>query len=151
MLGNLTKDQIEELLHTQGIGRIGCHMNGQTYVVPVSFAYDGESVICHSAEGKKINMMRSNPQVCFEVDHMTNMANWQSVIAWGMYEELHGDDAIHGMQALLDKFMRATISQTIHNPGLAPGSEHGAGRVVKAVVYKIHLQEKTGRFEVPST
>jgi hypothetical protein len=147
MLGNLTKEQIEELLHTQGLGRIGCHVNEQTYVVPVSFAYDGESVICHSAEGKKIKMMRDNPQVCFEVDHVTNMANWQSVIAWGMYEELHGEDAIKGMQALMDKFMRASISQTIH-AGPAPASEHGAGRVVKAVVYKIHLKEKTGRFEV---
>ena len=35
-------------------------------------------------------MMRENPWVCVEVDHMDNLANWRSVIAWGRFEELGG-------------------------------------------------------------
>ena len=30
-------------------------------------------------------------RVCFEVDHIRDLGNWQSVIAWGRYEELAGD------------------------------------------------------------
>ena len=35
--------------------------------------------------------MRENPRLCFEVDMMDGFADWQSVIAWGMFSELHGD------------------------------------------------------------
>jgi hypothetical protein len=42
-------------------------------------------IVCgHSADGLKITMMRANPHVCFEVDHRENLANWRSVVAWGV-------------------------------------------------------------------
>jgi nitroimidazol reductase NimA-like FMN-containing flavoprotein (pyridoxamine 5'-phosphate oxidase superfamily) len=88
MFGNLNEETIEAVLHHQLIGRIGCHSNDLTYVVPISYSYDGDYVYAHAEEGMKINMMRQNPKVCFEVDTMENMANWQSVIAWGSYEEV---------------------------------------------------------------
>ncbi len=88
MLGTLNSEQIEQILRSEVIGRIGCHANGKTYVVPITYAYDGERVICHTSQGMKIQMMRSNPEVCFEVEQVDNLANWRSVIAWGKYEEL---------------------------------------------------------------
>ena len=91
MLGNLTSHEIEQLLQSQILGRIGCHAEGKTFVVPIAFAYDGKYLYGHSKEGMKVDMMRRNPKVCFEVDKMENMANWQSVIVQGEYEELFGD------------------------------------------------------------
>jgi nitroimidazol reductase NimA-like FMN-containing flavoprotein (pyridoxamine 5'-phosphate oxidase superfamily) len=44
MHGELHGDQVEDVLRSQVIGRIGCHVNGRTYVVPVMFAYDGECI-----------------------------------------------------------------------------------------------------------
>ena len=32
--------------------------------------------------------MRANPFVCFEVEDIDDLANWHSVIAWGVFEEL---------------------------------------------------------------
>ena len=40
MLGDLTFSQIENLLYAQRIGRLGCHSDDVTYVVPVTYAYD---------------------------------------------------------------------------------------------------------------
>ena len=54
MLGELTSDEIDELLRTEAIGRIGCYAFGQPYVVPVTYAYDGDSVYGHSREGLKL-------------------------------------------------------------------------------------------------
>ncbi len=59
MLGTLNSEQIEQILRSEVIGRIGCHANGQTYVVPITYAYDGERVICHTSQRMKIQMMRS--------------------------------------------------------------------------------------------
>ena len=101
MLGTLTSEQIEQVLRTEVIGRIGCHLEGRTYVVPITYAYLDGAVYAHSAEGLKLQMMRMNPAVCFEVDHMDDMANWRSVIATGRFEELHGEAAKLGLQVLL--------------------------------------------------
>ena len=82
MLGSLDSKQIEEVLAHQVVGRIGCSAEGITYVVPISYAYDGEYIYGHTLDGMKISMMRKNPAVCFEVEEMKDMANWKSVISW---------------------------------------------------------------------
>ncbi|HUJ76140.1 MAG TPA: pyridoxamine 5'-phosphate oxidase family protein, partial [bacterium] len=97
MMGALEAAEIETVLKRGIIGRIGCHAQNRTYVVPVTYAYDGEYVYAHSAEGLKVDLMRANPEVCFEVDTYTSLTNWRSVIAWGHFEELKGDDARRGM------------------------------------------------------
>src|SRR4051812_48063800 len=88
MFGKLNPEEIEELLKQQLIGRIGCHADGLTYVVPVSYAYDGTYIYCHTFEGMKVDMMRKNSNVCFEVDNTKTLSNWKSVVTWGSFEEL---------------------------------------------------------------
>src|SRR5215470_5015258 len=92
MQGELSAREIEDLLHKQFVGRIGCHDKDSVYVVPISFAYEDNCVYCHAYEGKKIDIMRMNPKVCFQVDEMGDMANWQSVIAWGKFEEISSEE-----------------------------------------------------------
>ena len=87
MIGILDSKEIDNLLRSQIMGRIACSWEGNTYVVPISYAYDGEFIYCHTEEGKKMNMMRHNSKVCFEVDDLKNMANWRSVVIEGVFEE----------------------------------------------------------------
>ena len=88
MLGELTNIQIQNILTSQVIGRIGCTDGMQPYIVPVTFTYDGKYIYGQSNEGKKMKILRKNPKVCFEVDVMTDMRNWQSVLLFGIFEEL---------------------------------------------------------------
>lgn len=144
MLGELTEHEIERLLHDEVLARIGCHATGLTYVVPVTYAYDGESMVGHSRDGMKLRMMRENPDVCVEVDHMDDLANWRSVIAWGRYEELIGVEAIKAMQKLVLRMTPLLTSETaISTHGL--GSSHTSTE--RAALYRIRLTRKTGRFE----
>src|SRR5579884_3829250 len=92
MFGELSQEQIDQVLHAGIVGRIGCHAEGKTYVIPISYVYDGESIYAQSLAGLKLQMMRLNPEVCFEVDQIKNASNWQSVIAWGTFEELKGEE-----------------------------------------------------------
>src|SRR5512146_3433949 len=93
MIGELIPAQIERRLHEQVIGRIGCHARGRTYVVPITYAYDGAAILCHTGDGLKVQMMRENPSVCFEIEDLRQLPSWQSVIVYGRYEELQGEDA----------------------------------------------------------
>lgn len=149
MLGTLHQEQIDQVLRSEVIGRIGCHTEGRTYVVPVCYVYDGESIYGHSLDGLKLQMMRTNPIVCFEVDHMENMANWRSVIVWGTFEELTGDMASHAMRLLLNRLLPLHTSET--SPSLhrmeETGTDHAETVHRVGTVYRICLTEKTGRFE----
>jgi nitroimidazol reductase NimA-like FMN-containing flavoprotein (pyridoxamine 5'-phosphate oxidase superfamily) len=85
--GQLITEQIDKLLRSKLVGRIGCCAAGQTYVVPVFYAYDGTYVYDYFNEGMMIGMLRANPEICFEVDDVESLVNWQSVLAWGRFED----------------------------------------------------------------
>lgn len=147
MLGTLTPDQVVRVLHHGMIGRIGCHADGETYVVPVTYVYDGDAVYGHTGEGRKVAMMRKNPVVCFEVDEMDNLSNWRSVIATGRYEELHGEDAGRCMQLLVDRFLPLMTSESA-TPSHGMQAAHRADTTGHTpVMYRLRLSDKTGRFE----
>jgi uncharacterized protein len=99
----LDDKQIDEFLRRQVIGRIGMHAGGETYVVPIIYAWDGECIYVQSIEGRKISMMRENPQICFEVDEYER-GSWRSVIVDGTYEELHGIAAAKALALLVARF-----------------------------------------------
>ena len=63
------KSAIEEILRQAVVCRIAM-CDGQTpYVVPMCFGYAGDRLYFHCApEGKKIDILKENPRVCFEVD-----------------------------------------------------------------------------------
>ena len=147
MLGNLNSRQIEHVLQSLIIGRIGCHADNKTYVVPVTYAYDGTYIYGHTKEGLKIDMMRKNPMVCFEVDVMENMSNWRSVIAWGKFEELRTpEERKAGMRILMDTVMPFMTGET--TIGHAMSDSHPKTiEAMKGVVYRIELTQKTGRYE----
>lgn len=147
MPGKLNDKQIDSLLHSQVVGRLGCCADGRTYVVPVTYVYDGMHIICHSLEGLKLEMMRKNPEVCFETDIMENMANWQSVIAWGTFKELKEEEAKVALEKLIERVKLMLTSETAHP--LEPGESHDRRENFgfTAIVYEIEVKEKTGRFE----
>jgi nitroimidazol reductase NimA-like FMN-containing flavoprotein (pyridoxamine 5'-phosphate oxidase superfamily) len=148
MLGELTREQIEHLLHGEVVGRIGCHAQGRTYVVPVNYAYDGEFLYGHAAPGMKLEMMRANPEICFQVDRRAGLSDWQSVIAWGTFEELHGDEATRAMELLLDRLLPLLAGEgSLAIRGEAPATLVAGMPIEDLVLYRIRLGERSGRFE----
>jgi uncharacterized protein len=150
MIQKLNGQEIEELLSKNVVGHIGCHANGLTYVVPISYAYDGQFIYCHTKEGLKVGLMRKNPSVCFQVDELKDIANWKSVIVQGTFEELK-DEASRaaGLKKLVDRILPIVTSQTMH---LSPEFPFVPDHVnsIKGLVFRISPHEKTGRFETTS-
>lgn len=147
MFGKLNDLEIEELIMQQVVGRIGCHADGITYIVPISYVYDGKYIYVHTAEGMKVDLMRKNSKVCFQIDKMDNMANWQSVVSWGDYEELtQTDERIYALQKLMQRVLPMLSSETTHLSPYWPFVPEDIGNI-KGIVSRIRLTEKTGRFE----
>ena len=139
--------EIERLLTKEVVGRIGCTDGQMVYVVPISYAYDGEYVYCHTNAGLKVDIMRQNPVVCFEVDHLQNMANWQSVVAHGRFEELTDKDMRNdALQRLHGRVLPLVSSETTHLSKDWPFQPAEFDKI-GGVTFRIRLEEKTGRFE----
>lgn len=152
MIGDLSKAQIEHLLQAQVVGRIGCCEGNRAYVVPVAFVYLDGCIYGHSGVGQKVEMMRANPNICFEVDQIDNLSNWRSVIVWGTYEELNGEDRENGLRLLVERLAPLVTGESSH-PTPHDGPDVGSTMHVlnrssrHGVVFRIKLDEMTGRYE----
>jgi uncharacterized protein len=146
MLGILTRGQIDHVLQSQVVGRLACYAGGKLYVVPVTYAYEGNYLYLHSRYGKKIEMMRKNPDVCFQVDQIDNMANWRSVIVWGKFEELKTEQAEQKGLKILSARLGPLITSATTQPELQD-SPKTVEKAKKPVTYRIAIAENTGMFE----
>lgn len=134
MIGMLSPEEIESMLRRHRVGRLGCSANDRPYVVPINYAYDGTCVYGYAGPGRKIDVMREQPLVCFEVDEVDAGSEWRSVVAEGVYEELTDEDG-----------RRAALAQLNgHGPGLVPRSLDASGWLI---LFRIRLTAKSGRFE----
>ena len=66
-------NEIARILETGKVLHLGLSVNDEPYVVPMNYGYtmeDGKLVIyLHSAvKGKKLEMVQTNPRVCFNID-----------------------------------------------------------------------------------
>lgn len=148
MLGKLNEMQIDHFLLSQAVGRIACSDGMTPYIVPITYIYDGKVIIGQTKEGKKLEILRKNPRVCFEVDSMENMVNWRSVIINGTFKELDGDEADKARDYLFNHMWPLLTSATIHS------HEHNASissvddsNRVKPIMFTITIESRTGRFE----
>lgn len=147
MMGQLTNAEIESLLRTSVLGRIGCSDGQLIYVVPISFVYDGTYVYCHTHEGLKTEMLRKNPILCFEVELLQDLANWQTVITHGTFEELTDPNLrLDALQKLYARKLPAITSQTTRLTEEWPFVTNELGKI-EGITFRILLHSKTGRFE----
>ena len=87
-INKLTENECRAVLARASMGRLGCSLQDQPYVLPVYLAYESDYIYFFSTVGKKIQWMRANPKACVEVDEIMNQSHWLSVIVTGRYQEL---------------------------------------------------------------
>ena len=147
MIGELNYNQIKNVLSSQAIGHIACSDGKQPYIIPVTYAYDGKYIYGQMIEGMKLKLLRKNSKVCFEVDMITNMANWQSVLVYGVFEELKDAEGKKAREYLFNRVFPLLTSSTVH-----PFEHEEKGKVsdtrrIKPIIYRIKISKITGRFE----
>jgi hypothetical protein len=135
----MSSSEIENTLKEETVGRIGMSSQGRTYVMPVNFVYHNNAIYGYTTEGTKTDIMRHNPKVCFEVDHSESLDHWKSVMAWGNYEELQGEEAENAIILLLRR-----LSPTLNLAEL-PATQRLTS--FGPVIYRIRIMEATGRIE----
>jgi nitroimidazol reductase NimA-like FMN-containing flavoprotein (pyridoxamine 5'-phosphate oxidase superfamily) len=87
--------EIEAIIQEAAVCRLGLAVDNTPYVVPVNFGYEDNCLYIHCANvGRKLDMIKQNNTVCFEMDIDTEIkeggqsaCNWsttfRSVIGYG--------------------------------------------------------------------
>ena len=142
----MSQQECKELLKRVSIGRLGCSLDDQPYVVPVGFSYEPDYIYIFSTLGKKIKWMRKNPKVCLQADEIGNRSNWLSVIVTGTYLELREPQYTAQREHALEQLTQ--YSEWWRNP-LAERRELTSDLSIEPVFFRIDIGSMTGLRGIP--
>lgn len=140
-ISELAENECRAVLARVSIGRLGCCFNSQPYVVPVCFSFADDSVYVFSTFGQKIEWMRSNPQVCLQVDEIKSKSEWMSVIVNGKYDELRDP------QRSAERAHAREVLEKEHSWWLNAIAERRArvsDLLIEPLFFRIHIDSMTG-------
>ena len=144
------RDEMESLLQETLVGCLATvGPDGSPYITPLNFVYHQGKIYFHCAfEGRKMDNIKANPRVCFEVHELIKIVQGQracdfstryrSVLAFGRARSLpDGGEKIAVLAALAEKYAsrRAVEPPT---PKRAKGTD----------VIEITIEEMTGKHNV---
>jgi hypothetical protein len=71
----LTQEEVEKLFIRAEVGRIGSFgKDAYPYIVPMHFVWHNQKIYLHGlSKGEKIDNIKLNPNVCFEIDEMISL------------------------------------------------------------------------------
>ena len=181
VIHEMTRDECLAVIAGGRLARLACARDNQPYVVPIYYAYDrspdGEPwLYAFTTVGQKVEWMRANPRVCVEWDEVARYDRWESVVAFGRYEELSGapdgraggdggrsperagtgappppDDSEAGYERRRAQDLLRKHS-TWWEPGCADWAASGRrdhAQVMRPLYYRIRLDQVTGRRASP--
>lgn len=79
------KNAIESIIKRATVCRIALSENNVPYIVPLNFGYKDNCLYFHSAkEGKKIDIIKKNNNLCFEFDIDNELVKAEDACNWDM-------------------------------------------------------------------
>jgi nitroimidazol reductase NimA-like FMN-containing flavoprotein (pyridoxamine 5'-phosphate oxidase superfamily) len=79
------RTDIDAMIRRSTTCRLGMSDGNQPYVIPLCFGYDGSALYFHCAqEGRKLDILRTNPQVCVEFDDAGDVTEAGAACLWGI-------------------------------------------------------------------
>ncbi|HGY12486.1 MAG TPA: pyridoxamine 5'-phosphate oxidase family protein, partial [Desulfobacterales bacterium] len=114
------------------------------YIVPMNFGYRDGILFFHSAkQGRKIDLIKKNPNVCFEVDQLIRFKKAKMACEWGLeYKSVIGsgrallldniEEKIKGLHIIMSQYSQRTF-------------EYPDEMLEKTLVIKIVIDRMTGK------
>jgi len=149
IIKDMARHDSVNVLSRARFGRLACALEGQPYITPISFVYDGECIYSFSTVGQKIRWMRANPLVCLEVEELTSAQDWTTVVVTGKYEEIPPSPETREFRehayGLLQRrpvwwepgYVKTVVDETV--------------RPLEGVYFLIHVHKITGRRGIPDS
>ena len=135
---------INDILGRSTVCRLGMCEGDRPYVVSLCFGYDSNALYFHSAgQGKKLDILRKNNNVCFDVDVDCEVVKADRACDWGMkYKSVVGFgkaifiEDVESKRKALDVIMQQYSEGTFEYPEKA---------VRNTTIIKVEIETMTGK------
>ncbi len=133
VISKMTPNEIDQFLTHARVGRIGLSLKDGPYVVPVGYCWEDGRIFFHSCfSGTKMDAMRRDPRVCFQVDEsLSDGSMYKSVMIRGDVEIIDDpEEMVPYLQSLIDKYrVPVSFDEYISRPGRSREKEMAITRV----------------------
>ncbi|HWR63503.1 MAG TPA: pyridoxamine 5'-phosphate oxidase family protein [Candidatus Thermoplasmatota archaeon] len=137
--------EIDSILSKAIVCRISIIDHETPYIVPMNFGYKDDILYLHSApEGKKIDLLKRNPRVCFEVESDLEIINTGIPCKWSMnYTSVIG----YGKAKFITDIEQKQKALHIIIDHYTPGSSYifPEKNLKEVTVIKIEINQMTGK------
>jgi hypothetical protein len=136
--------EIEAIIEKALVCRLGLYDGQYPYVVPLSFGYADRALYFHCApQGKKLDILRKNNRVCFEMDTGVELKKGDSACAWGMrYQSVIGFGSASILTDPESKRQALDMIMAHYTGGEFSYTDEA---IAKIVVVKVDVESMTGK------
>ncbi|MHC4244439.1 MAG: pyridoxamine 5'-phosphate oxidase family protein [Planctomycetota bacterium] len=135
---------IESIIRRASVCRLAMCDGNRPYIVPLCFGYKDNALYFHSSgQGKKLEILKGNPNVCFEFDIDTKLIKAEKPCDWAMrYKSIVGFGKAELVEDIelkregLDIIMRQYSQATFEYPQEA---------IANITIIKVAIENMTGR------
>ena len=91
----LSSRQVEAMLRRNHIGRIAFSFHDLVDIRPIHYAWRKGWLFGRTSPGDKLIVLRHNQWVAFEVDEISGLLDWSSVVVRGTFYRLSPEGSVH--------------------------------------------------------
>ncbi|MGZ7160061.1 MAG: pyridoxamine 5'-phosphate oxidase family protein [Methanobacterium sp.] len=141
------KNIIEWILKEAQVCRIALCDDDKPYIIPMNFAFKDDNLYLHSAsEGRKIDILNVNNNICFEVDIKSEVVKSEIPCKWGMkYYSVIGSGKAQFIENIGQKKRALNIIMQKYCENNLESFEYSKSALAKTTVIKVELKEITGK------
>ena len=135
---------IEDIILKSKVCKLAVCDGNQPYIVPLCFGFKDNTLFFHSApQGKKIDMLKKNPNVCFEFEIYTQVIKSAMACKWGMkYKSVIGYGTA---EFITDKDQKQQAFDIIMKQYTDESFSYEETLLNAAVIIKVEIQSLTGK------
>lgn len=136
---------IEEILNSSIICRIAMADGEKPYLLPFNYGYRENCIYIHSAlEGKKLDVLRLNNSVCFEIDHEVKIIKDDKACKWTtVYRSVVGYGTVEILTDIEEKIEGLKIIMAQH--GAPDLTVFEPSNVDRMLILKLKISELTAK------
>ena len=138
------KKAIEDIISRSKVCKLAMCDRDIPYIVPMSFGFNDNTLYFHSApKGKKIEILKNNPNVCFEFEILTQVIKSARACKWGMkYKSVIG----FGTAGFItDDGLKREAFDIIMNQYSDESFSYEEAPLKSAIIIKVEIHTMTGK------
>ena len=136
---------LEEILGNAIICRMAMMDGDRPYIIPFNYGYSDGCLFIHSApEGKKIDLLKQNPEVCFEVEDKMEITKGERACDWSTrYRSVVGYGEVEILSDEASKQQGLEVIMAQH--GAPELVEFNSKNLDRMVILKLTISSMTGK------